>query len=341
MAIASLVILLLGGTLGMMMLTGLGFVDALYFAVITISTVGFGEVAPIETPSEKLFVIGLILSAVAITAWAVGSAAELLFSESFWAYLGRQRMQKRIDALSGHTIVCGYGRMGRRVVRELEDEGRSWVVIDSKEAIVSEVQSEGGLAVLGDATHDDSLIPAGVERARSLITVTREDAANIVVILSARALCPTLTIAARAEDLDGVRKMYRAGATYVLAHHDTGAMHLSLGVTHPVVEKMLSLLIPRYGDPSMGQLVITETCTLRDQTLAALETRSAGALVLAVWRDGKPILPPRPEEPLRIGDVLVLVGSSAALLELRERTGAAEYEAEMIHRQGVEELVRS
>ena len=230
-------------------------------------------------------------------------------------------MQRRIDRLEQHSIVCGYGRMGRQVVEELTAEDQPWVVVDIDPAKVATLRSSGGLVLHGDATHDDILLQAGVERARALISVARADAENIVTVLSARALNPEIQIGARADDADAVGKLYRAGANYVLQHHATAAMHLALSVTHPVVEDVLNLLIPRQGHLDLGQLVVTEDSRLADRTLATLDVGRYQALVIAIWHDGELTVPPQPDTPLRAGDVLVVVGTSGALAAMRDDTG--------------------
>ena len=246
-------------------------------------------------------------------------------SEYIWTQLGRQRMQRRIDDLTGHTIVCGYGRMGRRVIEELSSEGHPWVVVDLDPARCAAARAAGGLVVEGDATHDEMLLGAGVARARALITVTRADATNIVITLSARALNPGILIGARAGDADVVSKLYRAGATYVLQHHGTAAMHLALSVTHPVVEEVLNLLIPRQGRVDLGQLVVTARSQLAGHTLASLDTGRYGALVIAIAHGGELAIPPRSDVPLEVGDVLVVAGPAGVIKTLRERTHTVEH----------------
>jgi voltage-gated potassium channel len=319
-ALLALVLVLMAGTAGFMALTGAEPIDALYFTVITVTTVGYGETIPVESDADKLFTVGLILSAVLVTAWAVSSAAELIFAEFFWTYVGRQRMQRRIDKMSNHTIICGYGRMGHRVAEELSAEDEPWVTIDADEGIVGDLQLNNGLGVVGDATLDDSLLRAGIERAKALIAVTRGDAINIVIILSARALNPDVMVAARAETEDARLKMKRAGANYVLQHHGTAAMHLALSVTHPIVEEVLNRLIPRHGDLDLGQLVIGPDSPLVGRTLASLDARRHGALIVAIWHAESVSVPPKPDLPLEVGDTLIVIGPVGTLQALRRET---------------------
>lgn len=320
-ALVLLVLLPIVGTIGYRRLTGATWLDALYHTIITISTVGYGERVPIDTPAAKVFTIGLILSAVLITAWAASTVAELIVVEFGWQAWRRQRMQRRIDHLSGHTIICGYGRMGRRVAEELTGENEPWVVVDRDAALAESIASRGGYVVVGDATNDDTLRRAGVERARAVIGVTREDAENIVLTLSARALNPGVRIAVRANQADSVPKLRRAGADYVLQHHGSAATHLVLAVTHPVVEAALGLLLPRTSELDLGQVVVTPGSRLLGRDLRSIEPGRRGALVVALCRDDRLKCPPPIDVPLAVGDVLVVAGPAGAVRALREQAG--------------------
>ncbi|MFQ5460173.1 MAG: potassium channel family protein [Anaerolineae bacterium] len=317
LAVAALGTLVAVGTAGYVVLTGAPVVDALFMTIITISTVGYGEVVPLVTPQAKLFTAGLIVMALLVTAWVVRSAAEAFFAERVWTIVGRQRMQRRIDALAGHVIVCGYGRMGQATVSELEAEGLVPVVIELSAAKADILRQRQILCVEGDATGDDALERAGIELARALIALTDSDATNVMTILSARTLSPRLSIVARAEHSEALDKLRRAGADYVLNHHGAGATHLALAVTHPAVVGVLDQLVPRQGALDLGQLTVTADSWMIGRSLGELQPLRVGALVLAVLRDGACRVPPSAAEPLEPGDVLVVAGNLGALGKLR------------------------
>lgn len=318
LAVAALLGLVVFGTAGFVAITGSSLMDGLLMTVTTISTVGYGELVPLESTAAKLFATGLIVVAVLVMAWVVRGAAELVFADTFWLNVGRQRMQRRIKSMRDHVIVAGYGRMGRAVVAELLAEDEQAVVIDRSQ---DQVRDGGPTYVVGDATRDETLQRAGLARAKALIAVTDSDPTNIMVVLSARALRADLHISARAGHEDAVRKLQRAGANYVLHHHGAGAMHLALAVTHPAVEDVLNQLIPRRGDLDLGQLEVTETSSMVGRTLVEVGSLRFGALVMAILSGGKILVPPPPAHPLQPGDVLIVAGSSGALRELREDTG--------------------
>lgn len=321
LALAAMLALLAFGTIGFRISTGAGYLDALFMTVITVSTVGYDTHIPIDSAADRLFTILLILAALVVIAWAVRGLAEVVFADVVMNSIGRRRMQSRIDHLRHHVIVCGYGRMGRGVLLELEAEGQTPVVVTLQDSDEVELRETGRLAVVGDATRDETLLLAGVASARALIAVTDSDAINVMVALSARAMNPGLRIAARADHPETEGKLRRAGADYVLHQHGTGAMHLALAVTHPVVEEVLNRLIPRQGGLDMGQLEVADDSTLVGVTLADLRGRVRTALVLAVCRGDDVFLPPDPLSPLRAHDVLVVVGPAGALKEMRDLAG--------------------
>jgi voltage-gated potassium channel len=268
---------------------------------------------PLSTPALKLFAIGLIVGTVLVAASAVRSVAELAFADTLWLQIGRRRMEKCIAEMADHVIVCGYGRMGRGVVAELEGEGVPLVVVECDAELVAELAAAGRSVVIGDASRDEPLRRAGIERARALIAVAGSDAVNVLIVLSAKFLNPKLRVAARAEFPDAPEKLLRAGADYVLQPHGSGATHLALAVNHPVVEDVLNRLLPRHGEMDLRQVVLAPGGRLAGRSLAAAAQDVGAVLVLAILRGGELMLPPQPSMPLRSGDILVVVGSAPAV----------------------------
>lgn len=305
------------GTLGYRWLTGAPWLDALYFTMITVTTVGYGEILPIQTPASRIFTIGLLVATLLGTAWAASVAGELLIGEYGWRRRRRQRMQQNIDALRGHVIICGYGRMGQRVALELSGEGRDWVAVELDAERAAAGAQAGGRFVIGDARDDAALSAAGIERAQALIGVMRQDADNIVLALSARSLNPRLRIVMRADRADAVAKLRLAGADYVLRHHDTAALHLTLAVTHPVVESALNLLLPRQGGLDLGQVLLQAGSPLVGRRLGELRLLEGQGLVVALSRGDALRCPPPLDEDLAAGDILVAAGLPGALSQLR------------------------
>ena len=221
MSVAVLVVILLGGATGYMLL-GLGVLDALYQAVITISTVGFGDPEGIGS-RYQLFTILLILLGTGTTLYVVGAAIEMLFEGRLDDHLRRRRMQRSIDHLSGHAVICGYGQVGRAIAAAMRDGGSEVVVIDRD----PDTETGDTRFLEGDATDDATLRAAGIERAASMVLALDSDVDNLYVALSARAMCPQLFIVARANSASSVPKLRQAGADSVINPHEIGGARMA------------------------------------------------------------------------------------------------------------------
>ncbi len=216
-----LVVVLAAGTTGYV-LVGLGTLDALYQTVITVSTVGYSD--PVGTGARyQIFTIALILFGTGTSLYTIGVVIEMLFEGRLDDHIRRRRMQRSIDSLVGHAVICGYGQVGQAIVEALIDAGNDVVLIDRDTDI-----NPGDLHLLcGDATHDSTLRDAGIERASSLVVALDSDADNLYVALSARALCSELFIVARANSPDALPKLHQAGADRVINPHQIGGAHMA------------------------------------------------------------------------------------------------------------------
>ncbi|WP_419863430.1 potassium channel family protein [Candidatus Poriferisodalis sp.] len=216
-----LVFVLAAGTTGYVLL-GLGALDALYQTVITVSTVGYSDPAGVGA-RYQLFTIALILLGTGTSLYTIGVVIEMLFEGRLDDHIRRRRMQRSIDSLSGHAVICGYGQVGQAIAEAMIDAGTEVVLIDQDADIDS-----GDLHMLsGDATHDSTLQDAGIERASALVVALDSDADNLYVALSARALCPELFIVARANSPEALPKLRQAGADRVINPHQIGGAHMA------------------------------------------------------------------------------------------------------------------
>ncbi|MEO5928729.1 MAG: potassium channel family protein, partial [Candidatus Kapaibacterium sp.] len=196
-ALMLLLLLVVTGTTGFRVIEGMGFVDSLYMTLITITTVGFGEVHPLSQEG-RIFTMVLIVMGVGTAAWALGTGIEVVLGENLWQSVQRRRLMKDTMNLSNHYIVCGYGRMGRQIVNDLKNRGEDFVVIELSGQTEERLLEKGYPYVIGDAEDNNVLIRAGIERARGLVTALDTDAANVLTVLSARELRADLLIVARA-----------------------------------------------------------------------------------------------------------------------------------------------
>ena len=310
------------GTFGYMLIEHWRPLDALYMTVITLSTVGFTEVHPLSDAGH-LFTIALIAVGVSTAAYAVGAIGEYVVGGRLSGTLRRQRMQHDIDRLTGHYIVCGYGRVGRQVLEELAARDLVAVVIEPSDAVLAD-QDAGPARIRGDATDDGALRSAGIDRAAGLVAVAGDDATNIVIVLSARALNPDLLIVARASQPESEDKLRRAGATHVISPYRIGGQRIVTQLLHPRLTDFLDLVMHH----RTLELWLEEITVAADSPAAgrALSETSfwgpAGVRILAVAHGtGQP--QPNPTGSLRLepGDVLIALGTLEQLATARREAG--------------------
>ena len=237
------------GVLGYMKLMNISFIDALYMTVITISTVGFEEVGTMNTVS-KIFTIVIIFSGLSIFGYAITSLVALFFEGELKDAWRKKRMDAKILNLKNHYIICGAGDVGRTVIKSFIDSGLSFVVIEEKEKSVDELKQQGILTILGDATHEDTLKKAGIERATGLLSCLDNDAENVYTVLTARQLNPDIYIVSRAVELAAHSKLSKAGANKTISPNEIGGQRLAALFIRPSVVSFLDV-ITRAGDVTL------------------------------------------------------------------------------------------
>ena len=311
------------GTAGYLVIEpGWSLLDALYMTVITLTTVGFREVQPL-TDVGRVWTMALAIGGVGLIFGSVGIVAEYLVVE---ATSGRREAQRMIDAmknLSGHYILCGYGRVGLTVARELVHAGRKVVVIDVLPESLARARREGFLEVEGDATEEATLRAAGIERAKGLITTIDSDAHNVYVILSARALNPDLFVVARANSADSEAHLMQAGASRVVSPYSMAGHRLAELATRPRVVDFIDAALS-HGELafSMEEVEVGPGSPADGTTVGAL--RESGVFVLAIVEGERSYeANPPAGRVLEVGETLVVSGSVARLRELRGADGKA------------------
>lgn len=307
------------GTSGYHFLEGMTILDALYMTVITLSTVGFGEVHPLS-PLGRLFTIGLILFGVSAVAWAASSMVEVFFSEQLRHAFWRHRMEGMINQLSNHYIICGYGRMGRQISAELTRRSLAFVVIERNTDVVEGLRADNILHIQGDATSDHTLLAAGVGRARGLATALTGDADNALVVISAKGLNPTIQVVARASNGETEEKLLRAGADRVVTPYTIGGQRMALSMLQPAVNEFLnSVVFDAEKHTELGELEVRESSGFVGRTLRDSHLREQwGAIVVAIKKtEGELILSPGADTLLHHGDRIILVANSQSLRQLQ------------------------
>ncbi len=314
-ALLAVFVVLAAGTAGYLVL-GFSLLDAVYQTVTTITTVGFREVHPLGT-AGKIFTIVLILAGVGTALYAFGVVLETLVEGHLRRHFERRRMEREIARMAGHTIVCGWGRVGRAVTGYLTGLGASVVVVDHDPLRVAEVPV---LALTGDVTDDDVLRKAGIMRAKSLVTAINTDAENVYVTLSARALRPDLVIVARARTEASEAKLRRAGATRVVNPQRIGGQRIAAAALQPNVVEFLDVVMHDGSlEFRLEEVLVGSGSRLAGHTLAEADLgRTTGALVLAL-RDERGSFVTNPPLGTRIaaGQVLIAIGTRQQLAGLQ------------------------
>ncbi len=294
------------------------FLDAAYMTVITLSTVGYGEVWP-QSPAGKLWTIGVITVGIATVSVAVTSLIALFISGDLRLAREKKKMHNSVGKLRQHTILCGYGRMGSMVAEDLKAAGKSVVIIEARSVMTDELKMDGYYYVIGDATAETTLLEAGLAHAADLVAMLPHDADNVFITLTARALQPDLTIIARAEQPSTESKLLRAGATRVVCPQQIGANRIASVLLRPNVADFIDMA-HRGVDLEMSEYNVSADSMLCGKTLRDVPLRSdVGATVVAIVRsDGYTAYNPAADAQLESGDCLIFVGPAGASERLNE-----------------------
>lgn len=310
-AIGLLGCVILAGTFGYALLERWSLLDSLYMTVITVGTVGFSEVHPLDGPG-KLFTIMLILAGVGALGFAFGQLIEFILEGHLTNILEVRRMDKRLAALDGHTIVAGLGRVGSVVARTLSDEGRQFVVVDTDATAGVGAHENGWVFVQGDATEEDVLRQAGVERAGSIVTALSADAENLFVTITARSLNSAIFIVARSSHESTEAKLVTAGANRVITPNVIGGRRMASMVLHPTVADYLDLVSGAQGvEFRLQEVELDSASSFVGRSLGEARIReTTGAQVVAILKpDGTVDANPSAATVMEPGQRLVVLGS--------------------------------
>lgn len=305
-----LISLLIFGTLGYQFIEGWGVLESFYMTIITITTTGFQEVNPLS-PEGRIFTMVLLLVGMGTVAYSVS----FFMSELFSARLGlnrRWRMKKKIAELSGHTVLCGYGRMGKIIAKELSDKDVDFVVIDNQPKNHQELADYKYLVVDGDATQDEVLQKAGIERAGTVAGMLGNDADNLYVVLAAKDLNPEVSIISRASDKDARSKMLRAGSDKVIMPLAMSAKKVAHTILNPAAEDYLEIsgVTLKYDERvQMSDLLVDEHPSLIGKTLINCGFKREGMIIVGIKTDESFVFAPRSDYEFQAGDVLITLST--------------------------------
>jgi voltage-gated potassium channel len=308
-----LILIISAGTVGYRVLEDWRWLDSFYMTIITISTVGFSEVGALSD-AGRIHTIALILAGVGTLGVTLSILLEYIFQHQFQIMMEKRSMKKKIQTLKNHTIVCGYGRMGKIIADELTKANQPLVVVESSANKTEELESEGTLVIRGDATSETFLEQAGVSKASALVATLGTDADNLFLTLTARDMNPNLEIISRAESENNTRKFTQAGASRVVSPFAIGAGHIVTLLTRPTVIDFVDLITGDEGIKlEVAQEEVTADGPFHGRTLAEGHVRQElGGMVIAIRKADKSLLfDPRPETRMDAGDCLFVMRSSA------------------------------
>ncbi len=312
------ILIIAAGTIGYMMIEGWPFVDALYMTVITISTVGFKEVNQVGE-GGRIFTMVLVFSGVGFTLYVAAAVVQFMVEGRIRIIMGRRRLNKKIDRLKNHYIVCGYGRIGRVLCRHLKRANIDVAVIEKDSGQIPVMDEDGVLYIVGEATDENSLIKAGIERAKAVVAALATDTDNVFLVLTARQLVPELLIMARASQATAKIKLRAAGANFVESPYEMGAVSMAHRIIRPTVTSFLDLAFAhKRKDIQMEEIPVSNASELVNVQLKDSGIRqNYNLIIIAIKKaDGNMLFNPSFEAVIAPNDTVIAVGEVDNLQKL-------------------------
>jgi len=310
------------GTIGYTLVEGWSIFDSLYMTIITLTTVGYEEVHSLSK-AGRFFTTVLILSGVGAMLYALGVGARVVIEGEIREILGRRKLSKKIENLKNHYIICGYGRMGKIICKEMIQNGAPFIIVEKDTEILTTIEKDE-LSMQGDSTQDSVLKDAGIEKARGLISVLSTDADNLYVVLSARGLNPQLRIVARASEEGAKKKLLRAGADKVISPYHLGGLRIAHTILKPAVVDFIEFAT-RSGnlELQMEEIKVKGESHIVDRSLDECGIRKEmGIIIVAIKREtGEMEFNPSSTSVIKPGDTLVAMGETKQLEALEDLVG--------------------
>jgi voltage-gated potassium channel len=311
---------LFSGVIGYMVIENYQLVDAVFMTVITVATVGYEEVHKLDT-SGKIFTSLLIFFSIGTFAYSISVITRYVIEGEFQTYFKHYRVDKEIQKLENHIIVCGYGRNGMQACSQLMSQDEKFVAIEIHPEIISSMRDEDNILFIeGDATKDETLIDAGIAKAKALISALPDDAANVFVVLTARGINPNLKIISRASDEGSEIKLKRAGADNVIMPDKIGGTHMASLVVKPDVLEFLDFITERVNIKLEEILFSTLPESMKNKSIKELEIRNkTGANIIGIkTADGNYMINPSPDTVMKPGAKLFVLGTKDQVTKFKE-----------------------
>jgi len=306
-----LLVVVVTGTIGYQLIEGWSFLDSIYMVIITLFTVGFQEVHSLSQ-FGRVFTMFIIVVGVGTAVYAGSLLVEIIVEGEILGYGRRRKMDKIINEMKDHYIICGFGRTGHQVAEEFDAARVPYVVVDRKQKTEEELGSKGIPYIIGDIINDNNLVEAGIKTAKGLVSAADSDVANVFVTLSARALNPELYIVARASEIEVENKLKMAGANRVILPYYISGKRIAAYATRPVTSDFLDMVM--HGESlefSLSEITVPDTSSLLNKTLSEAKIREkSGALVIAIRKvDGSFNLQPQSSSTIEKRDIFVVIGT--------------------------------
>jgi len=308
------------GTIGYYFFEHMPIFDAFYMTIITISTVGFSEIVPLTKVGRSITVVIIILG-ISVGTYTVGIIVQWLVGGELQKIFGRRKLQKQIADLKNHFIVCGFGRIGHIICKELFEDGIKFVVIEQDSAVTEELISLKYLCLEMDATSEDALLAGGIMNARGLVTAVNSDANNVFITLTAKGLRPDIFVLARSSEERNEEKLIKAGATRVVSPYLIGARRMAHVLKRPTVVDFLDIAtMGNHLGLIMEEAEVAQKSGFIGKNLIESRLRQEfGVIIVAIKKaSGQMVFNPAPSEKLEAGDVIVVIGQKEDLKRMRE-----------------------
>jgi voltage-gated potassium channel len=307
------------GIVGYMAIEGFSFLDAAYQTLTAVTTAGFGEINPLSD-AGRIFTIVIIILGVTVILYVLTAVMQIAVEGELESLFGGRRARSRIKAVKNHYILCGFGRVGEEIAREFKARGADFVIVESSPEAIERASQRGHLLLEGDATNDDVLKTAGIERARCLLAASDSDSDNTFIVLAAKAMCPDIFIVSRAGQPESEPRMQRAGADRVFSPYIAAGRYMALSALQPILVGLVDTVVAEPGSSLLAEIEIEVDGGLARRTIEEVLTTSPTIVVLAIQRENGELSvgPPR-QSQLDVGDKLIVMGSKKELEAIHPR----------------------
>jgi voltage-gated potassium channel len=320
------------GVTGYMTIEGWSLLDSLYMTIITLGTVGFKEVHDLSS-FGKIFTICLIIFGVSVLGYIVGSLAQIMFEGQIQRIIGRKKVEKRIDSLTDHYIICGFGRIGQLISKEFAAKPLPFLVIEKFPEAHEKLHQEEYLHIRGDASEDETLLRAGIKRAKGLISVVTSDSENVYITLTARGLNPDLYILARSGEEGSEIKLRRAGANKVVSPYVIGGGRMAQAILRPNVVDFIEIATGReHLELQMEEILIpVHSAFVGENLISSGFRKETGTIIVGIKKwNGKMVFNPDSHSRIESGDTLIVLGNPTSILKLEELISCENCAADVI-----------